>query len=265
MNVSTKTSRPRSDLAWHLWLPVALIVIVWFASSLSTSFYFPPASKVFEQAWEVWVPDAFITDALPSLVRLVIGFVLAVVAGILLGATLGLIPALEHAVRPLTEAIRAIPGVALLPVAMMFMGTGDTMKLVMIAFTSMWPVLLNTIEGVRRIEPGQRAVMDSFRLTPWHRLRFAYLPAALPQIFSGARISLAIAVAVMVAVEMFGTPGGIGHFIRAAQQTFRIVDMWTGLLVLGLFGYALNVLFRMLEQRVLRWHYRMSEHVRGEK
>lgn len=252
-----------AEIVWHVWLPLLVLVIVWFVSAGSTNYYFPPASKVFTETWIIWVPDAFIVDFLPSLQRLLLGFGIAVVVGIGLGVLLGVFVAVEDAVRPLIEIIRAIPGVALLPVAMMFLGPGDAMKLVLIAFISMWPVMLNTIDGVRRVDPSQRAVMRSFRLKSWHRFRFIYLPAALPQIFAGARIALAIGVAVMVAVEMFGTPGGIGYFIRHSQQTFKVVDMWTGLLVLGIFGYLLNVIFRLVEKWVLRWHDRMNTQIQG--
>lgn len=251
-------------LLWQAWLPVTVLAVIWVLSAQSTSFYFPPAENVFKKTAQVWFPDALVTDLLPSLTRLAIGFAIAVVLGILLGVILGLMPPAEVAMRPLTETARAIPGVALLPISMMFFGTGESMKLVMIIFISMWPIVLNTIEGVRSVDPALRNVMDSFRITPMDRFRNVYLPAAMPQIFSGARIALAIAVAVMVAVEMYGTPGGIGYFIRNAQQTFRIVDMWTGLVILGLFGYLLNVVFRILEDRILRWHKRMIKHVQGE-
>ncbi len=260
---AVRRQRPASQILWHVWLPLAVLTVVWFISAGSDSFYFPPAQEVFAKTWTVWVPDGLVQDLWPSLVRLTIGYLLAVLLGIAIGVILGLVKPLEIALRPLTETARAIPGVALLPISMMFFGAGDMMKLVMITFIAMWPIMLNTIEGVRGIDPGLRSVMRSFRVSRGDRFRFVFLPAAMPQIFAGARISLAIAVAVMVAVEMYGTPGGIGYFIRSAQQTFRIVDMWTGLVVLGIFGYVLNVLFRVFENRILRWHHRMVAHIQG--
>lgn len=247
----------------QLWLPAAVLLATWIISSFSTSFYFPSAQTVFERTLDVWFWDGVFRDLLPSLARLTVGFVAAVVLGIVIGIVLGVARPLETAVRPLTEAARAIPGVALLPIFMMFFGTGEAMKIGMIIFISMWPVILNTIDGVRAIEPTLHRVVGVFRISAWHRFRYVYLPAALPQVFAGARIGLAIAVAVMVAVEMFGTPGGVGYFIRASQQTFKIVDMWTGMVVLGIFGYVLNVGFRLLENWVLRWHHGMVQHVQG--
>ncbi|MGO2112078.1 MAG: ABC transporter permease [Pseudoclavibacter sp.] len=247
----------------QLWLPIAVIVLTFVITAFSTSFYFPSATTVLSRTLDVWVWGGIITDLVPSFVRLTIGFIAAVVIGILVGIVLGVVRPLETALRPLTDAARAIPGIALLPIFMMFFGTGDAMKIGMIIFISMWPVILNTIDGVRAIEPTLFKVIGVFRISTWHRFRFVYLPAALPQVFAGARIGLAIAVAVMVAVEMFGAPGGIGYFIRSSQQTFKIVDMWTGMVVLDIFGYVLNVGFQLLEKWVLRWHHGMLQHIQG--
>lgn len=250
-------------LLWQLWLPVVAFVLVWVISAGSTSFYFPPASRVAEVTVNTWFWEGIRTEMVPSLVRLVIGYGLAVVVGVALGVALGILRPLESATRPVVETVRAVPGVALLPIAMMFFGTGEVMKITMIAFISLWPIFLNTVEGVRSIDPTLTSVVRVYRLSPFATFRFVYLPAALPQIFAGARIALAIAVAVMVAVEMFGTPGGLGYFIRNAQQTFRIAEMWSGLLMLGIFGYLLNIAFRLLEHRVLRWNYRRIAHLKG--
>jgi ABC-type nitrate/sulfonate/bicarbonate transport system permease component len=268
-NVASKTTKRRSGTAvlksvlLQAWLPVGLLVLIYSLSAQSTSFYFPSGEAVLSKTWQIWFPNGLVSELVPSLLRVVVGFSLALVLGIGLGVILGVFRSGELAARPLTETLRAIPGVALLPISMMFFGTGESMKLVMIVFVSMWPIVLTTIDGVRSVDPALKSVMDAFKLRPQERFRHVYLPAAMPQIFSGARISLAIAVAVMVAVEMYGTPGGIGYFIRNAQQTFKITDMWTGLLILGIFGYLLNIAFRIIENRVLGWHQRMVKHVQG--
>jgi len=249
---------------WNAWLPVVLLCAIWFASAGSQSFFFPSLERVVAATWQIWFAGGgIVTDLVPSLMRLLAGYAVAVLAGILFGTIMGLVPVMEVAARPVTEAARAVPGAALLPISMMFFGTGEAMKLSMIAFISTWPILLNTIEGVRSVDPTLRSVMETYHIRPWHRFRYGFLPAAAPQVFAGARISFAVAVAVMVIVEMFGTPGGIGFFIRHAQQTFQVVPMWTGLVMLGFFGYALNLLFRVLEKRILHWHYAMVAHSQG--
>lgn len=252
------------EFLWFAWLPVLAFVALWVASGLSDSFYFPPFGEVLVQTWEVWfVGGGLQTDLLPSFVRLMIGFLTAVVLGVGFGVLLGIVRPLEVALRPLIDAARSVPGAALLPVAMMFFGLGQEMKLAMIAFISMWPILLNTMEGVRALDPTLNNVIRSFKLSRWDRLTQVFLPQAAPQVFAGARISLEISIAVMIVVEMFGTPGGIGYFIRHAQQTFRIDDMWTGLVILGIFGYVINVLYRLFEKRVLRWYHAMVIQIQG--
>ena len=247
----------------YLWLPVVIVAAAILLTASSTAFYFPPALTVLEETVQIWVPEGFVKNVIPSLTRLLLGFGIALVVGVGMGIFLGAFRRVEHAGRPLIDMIRAIPGVALLPVAMMFLGPGEAMKVSLIAFAACWPIMLNTIEGVRSIDPVLRNVTQTFHITPFHRFRYVYLPAALPQVFAGGRIALAIAVAVMVAVEMFGTPGGIGYFIRESQQLFQIVAMWSGLLVLGVFGYLVNVLYRLVEHRVLRWHTRMNRLVKS--
>ncbi|MCG2622632.1 ABC transporter permease [Arthrobacter sp. I2-34] len=257
-------ARTGAGLAWHLWLPVLLVAGSLLLSQQFSSHYFPPLRTIAEQTWVIWFDGGGMAEnLLPSLLRLLAGFCAAVVAGVLLGTLLGLMPRTEEALRPLTDSFRAIPGAALLPIALMFFGTGEAMKIVLIAFISMWPIMLNTIDGVRSVNPTLGQVMESFKLRPLDRFWHIYLPAAAPQVFAGARTALAIGVAVMVVVEMFGTPGGLGYFIRHAQENFQVVAMWTGMLVLGVFGYLLNALFRAFEKRILNWHHAMVAHTQG--
>lgn len=260
----TAARRGIVSFGWHIWVPVVLVVVILVVSAFSTSRFFPPLSEVVSDTWQVWIVHrGWYDDLLPSLVRLLVGLAIALVVGVALGTLFGLLPRLEVAFRPLTEAFRAVPGAALLPIAMSFFGTGGAMKLSLIAFASMWPIMLNTTEGVRALDPTLRKVMATFHIRARDRFFSVYLPSIAPQVFAGLRVALAIGVAVMVVVEMFGTPGGIGYYIRDAQQNFQTVGMWTGIIVLGIFGYVLNVLFRAAERRVLGWHHRMVAHMQG--
>lgn len=254
-----------TEAAWFSWLPVAVIALLWITTANSNSFYVPALSDILVETWEIWIVDGGITTNLvPSLIRLVIGFLIAVVLGVGIGSLLGLIRPLETAVRPLTDAARTVPGAALLPIFIMFFGLGEPMKVAMIAFISMWPIMLNTIEGVRSIDPTLKSVMSTFRISKRDRFFHFFLPQASPQVFAGARIGLGISIAVMVVVEMFGTPGGIGYFIRHSQMTFKVTDMWTGLVILGIFGYLINVLYRVFEKRVLGWYHGMVAQAQGK-
>lgn len=247
----------------ELWLPVALLAAWWFLSASSTSLYFPSLRTITEAFATDWMFDHVGIDLAPSLGRLAIGYLAAVLIGLTTGLFLGLNRAAEEAVRPLLEFVRATPGIAVLPITMIFLGTGDTMKVVMIAFVAFWPVLLNTIEGVRSVEPVLLDVSASYRFSTTTRLTHVILPAAAPQIFAGARTAIAIGVVVMVVTEMVGTPGGLGYYILSSQRNFDLADMWAGIIVLGLIGYLINQLFRLFEGYVLRWHHGMVAHSKG--
>lgn len=242
------------NIAWELWLPIVLIIVWLVLSAGSTSFYFPSLSNIMDKFFEIWFFDGIVTDLLPSLGRIFMGFGFALLVGVLGGVGLGLLRRTEEAFRPLLEFLRSTPGVALLPVATLFLGIGQEMKVFMIALACMWPILLNTIDGVRSVEPVLLQAAKSYQLTLIERIRFIYIPNAAPQIFAGGRISLAIATVVLVVTEMIGSPGGLGYFVLNSQRNFDILSMWTGIIMLGLLGYVLNFLFRLAENRLLRWH-----------
>jgi ABC-type nitrate/sulfonate/bicarbonate transport system permease component len=240
--------------ALELWLPIGLVTVWWLASQDSTSIYFPPLSDILESFREDWLSAEGVDNLRPSLTVLGAGFGLAVVVGVSLGAVLGLSPAAERATRPLLELLRAVPGVALLPVFIVLIGIGTDMKIVLVASGAVWPVLLNTTDGVRSTEPLLIDMAVSYGMGLRRRLRSIVLPAASPQIFAGARTALAISVIIMVVSETVGSEGGIGYFLLAAQRNFQITDMWGTIIALGVLGYLLNVVFRLVEAVVLRWH-----------
>lgn len=242
------------NVLWELWLPIALIALWLVLSAGSTSFYFPSLQDILAKFADIWFFEGIATDLAPSLGRILLGFLIAIVVGVGAGILLGMMRRSEEAFRPLLEFLRSTPGVALLPIATLFLGIGQEMKIFMIALACMWPILLNTIDGVRSVEPVLLQVAKSYRLTLAERIRFIYIPNAAPQIFAGGRLSLAIAAVVMVVTEMIGSPGGVGYFVLNAQRNFDILSMWTGIVMLGLLGYLLNLAFRLAENRIIRWH-----------
>jgi ABC-type nitrate/sulfonate/bicarbonate transport system permease component len=137
---------------------------------------------------------------------------------------------------------------------MLVLGLGDSFKTFTIAMVCTWPILLNTIDGVRGVEPQQLDMARVYKLGYWHRITRIVLPAASPQIFAGMRVALAVALLVMAFSEMFAGTNGLGFFIVFAQETYRIPDMWAGIVMLGIVGYAVNLCFLAFERRILRWH-----------
>ena len=230
-------------------VPIALLVLWGVWSANTDTFYYPPLTEILETFNETWVFERFGSDVVPSLLRLAAGYAIAVVAAVAIGIPLGLNATARRAASPIVEFLRAIPPPALLPLAIVVIGVGNGMKVLLIAFVCLWPVLLNTIDGIRGIDPTLNETARVYGVP-----RRATLPAAAPQVFAGMRTSLSLAVIMMVVSEMVASTNGIGFFVLQSQRTFAIPEMWSGILLLGILGYLLNVLFVLVERRVLAWH-----------
>ena len=243
-----------AGLGLEIWLPVTAVAVWWFASEDSTSPFFPPLSVIVEAFADNWVFERVGSDLVPSLARFGAGLAIAIVAGVLVGLLLGLWSPARRATAPTVDFLRSIPAPALISIMILLLGFGNTMKVAAIAFASFFPILLNTIDGVRGVEPQQLEMARAYRLSQWQQVTNIVLPAATPQIFAGLRVSLAVALLVMAFSEMFASTNGLGFFILFSQETYRIPDMWSGIIMLGIVGYAVNVLFLIVERRALRWH-----------
>ncbi|MGW1721664.1 ABC transporter permease [Streptomyces sp. NPDC002306] len=236
-------------------LPAVLIALWWAASAGSTNVYWPPLRTILTTFPDVWTADRLRADVLPSVERLAAGYALAGVAGVALGTVIGSHRRVRAVCEPVLEFLRAVPPPVLVPVIMLFAGIGDTMKIVVIASGCVWPVLLNTVEGVRAVDPVMTETARSYGITGPARLRHLVLRSASPQIFAGLRQALSIGIILMVISEMFAASNGLGFTIVQFQRGFAIPDMWTGILVLGLLGFVLSVLFQAVERRALAWYH----------
>ena len=232
-----------------------LVLVAWGVwSSGSETYYFPPLTDILETFADTWLFERVGSDVVPSLVRLGLGYAIACVLGVALGLALGSSRTLRRAADPVVQFLRAIPPPALLPFGILVLGVGTSMKVFIIAFVCLWPVLLNTIDGVAGVDPVLRDTARVYRIGPRDRIVRVLLPAAGPQIFAGMRTSLSLALILMVISEMVASSNGIGYFVLQSQRSFAIAEMWSGILLLGILGYVANTLFLVVERRVLRWH-----------
>ena len=236
-------------------LPAVLVAVWWLASDGSTDPFWPPLRTILKTFPDVWTGERLRTDALPSLRRLLAGYALAAVAGVALGTVIGSYRRVRAVCEPVLEFLRAVPPPVLIPVIMLFAGIGDTMKIVVIASGCVWPILLNTVEGVRAVDSVMAETARSYGITGVARLRHVVLRSASPQIFAGLRQALSIGIILMVISEMFAASNGLGFTVVQFQRGFAIPDMWTGILVLGLLGFFLSVVFQLVERRVLGWYH----------
>ncbi|MGW2290528.1 ABC transporter permease [Streptomyces phaeochromogenes] len=236
-------------------LPALLVAGWWVASDDSTDVYWPPLRTILSTFPDVWTGDRWRDDVLPSVLRLSAGYACAAVAGVAIGTVIGSYRRVRAVCEPVLEFLRAVPPPVLVPVIMLFAGIGDTMKIVVIASGCVWPILLNTVEGVRAVDSVMSETARSYGITGVARLRHVVLRSASPQIFAGLRQALSIGIILMVISEMFAASNGLGFTIVQFQRGFAIPDMWTGILLLGLLGFVLSVVFRLVERRVLGWYH----------
>jgi ABC-type nitrate/sulfonate/bicarbonate transport system permease component len=193
-----------------------------------------------------------------SLKRATVGYLLAALIFIPLGVFMGLFESFHRALEVVVEMLRPVPPPVVIPVAMLFFGLEDEMKIFVILFSCAWPILLNTIDGVRNVD---RVLLDTARTfgLPHRKIIWqVILPASLPQIMTGLRVSLPIMLILVVISEMVGSTDGIGYFILDAQRRFRVAQMYAGMLALAILGYALNQLFSVLHRWLLGWHWGLT-------
>jgi ABC-type nitrate/sulfonate/bicarbonate transport system permease component len=236
-------------------VPIAILAGWQLWTAYAHSPKFPRLSTILVQFQDMWLFSQFGTHVVPSLERIGLGFVIAVVAGIALGIPLGLSRWARAAAMPHIEYWRAIPPPALLPISIVLLHSiGNVQKVSFIAFFCLFPVLLNTIDGVRGIEPTLIETARSYGVPRLERIRRIVLPAALPQIAAGMRTSLSLAVITMVLSEYFSSTSGVGYVLLISKNTFQLGPMWAAILLIGVLGYLLNLVFLLGERRVLAWH-----------
>jgi sulfonate transport system permease protein len=252
------TGRVRS-LASELWLPAAIVAGWWAASSSSTSIYFPPLRTILSTLKADWWFGTATHDLAPSLEHFALGFLCSVIVGIAVGLYLGTHELAWEIVRPAVELARACPPIVLVPLIIGIFGIQSSGKIVLIVLGAVWPVLLNTLDGIRGVDPQLLDVASSYRLSRRDRALRIVLPAAAPQIMVGVRLASAISLIMVVASELFASSSGIGFYILQSEQTFHVAETWAGTLVLGILGYLLSVAIRVLERRVLGWHSAMRQ------
>ena len=185
--------------------------------------------------------------------RMVYGWILASLAGIVLGALIGSSRVAREYVAPMLEIVRPVPVSAFMPVVMAFLGLTGTMVLVVIAIGSIWPVLLATVHGVSSVEPRLMEVSQSLRLGRLRTLWKIALPNSQPDILAGMRIGLTVALILAVIGEMLTSENGLGWFVLQSARSYRSADLFAGVIVLGLIGLISNLALQAVERRVLRW------------
>jgi NitT/TauT family transport system permease protein len=188
-----------------------------------------------------------------SLIRSLAGFLIAIGVGVPLGLLIGWYRPVADILGPLLELFRNTAALALLPVFILLLGIGETSKIAIVVYACTWPILLNTISGVRTVDPVLIKSARSMSLPPHRLFAKVILPASLPTVFTGIRLAGASSILVLVAAEMVGAKAGLGYLVNSSQQNFAIPDMYAAIIAIAVLGLVFNQLLVLLERRLTRW------------
>jgi len=248
--------RARLGLGLQKSIATALFLLMWELLPRFHAvdpFYLPPFSKVLEALWALTVSGEVFKHVGISLQRAFTGFIIAIIFSIPLGIIMGWFQKFESIVDPLLQIFRNTSALALFPVFILIFGLGEISKTAIILWGAIWPTLLNTIGGVKSVEPLLIKSARSMGISQFNLFRKVILPAATPSILTGLRLSATHSVLVLVAAEMLGANAGLGFLIFYSEQKYAIPEMYVGIISISLLGFAVNYLLVALEKRFTRW------------
>ncbi|WP_270502804.1 ABC transporter permease [Kluyvera ascorbata] len=216
----------------------------------------PPLDKIFIALWNGITQGALLGDITISLQRAGLAFAAAIVVGIPLGLFMGQIRPLEQALDPILQLFRQTSALALYPIFILLLGLGETSKVFVIFWAALFPILLSTISGVKEVDTKLLEMARTFgagRMTLFYRV---IVPASVPSIFIGLRLSSTTALLLLIAAEMIGANQGIGFRVMNAQYNFQIPMMFAAIFLLAFAGLLANAILVVLQRRLCRWNIR---------
>ena len=252
-------SRRRQELALSLLGPLAVLGLWELLSraSIIDSRFWPPPTSLLDTLWAEVETGALFTNIRISMVRVLLGFVIAAVPGVLIGLAMGLYWPLRVLLMPIATAIYAIPKLAILPLVLLVFGIGEGGKIAIIVISIFFLIVLNTMSGVLAIDPIYRDVAENLGASRWEIFATVAWPGALPAIFTGFRLAIGFALLVIVGTEFLDgnkrEPNGLGWYIIRSWNLLKIDDLFVGLIVIGVLAWILNALIEAAERRLLPW------------
>lgn len=233
-------------------VPAALVLAAEAGMRLwgSTSLSLAAPSDIAAAFVRVLLDGSLVAATLNTLATAGAGLALGGLAGLAIGILFGLVRPLDRLMEVTVEAIRPIPSIAILPIAMLIFGFGYRMEIAIVAFSCLWPVMIMTRSAMGGIEPRLIEVSRALRLSTFDRVRKIILPAALPRIMVAFRLAAGIALVVSVTVEIAINPLGLGYGILIAQQALQPAVMLAYLVWIGIVGWGLNALLSLAQARL---------------
>lgn len=241
---------------------IILLLVFWEVAprvGLVDFTFFPPFSKVVEGWWGLVISGDLYAHFQASILRSLIGFGLAILVGIPLGLIIGWYPLANELLNPVLELFRNTAALAILPVFILLLGIGETSKISIVLFACVFPILLNTINAVRNVDPLFIKSAKSMGLSSAKLFYKVILPASIPTIFTGIRMAGSASILVLIAAEMVGAKEGLGYLISYTQMNFQIPQMYAGIITISVLGLILNYILVSIERKFSRWKINPNE------
>lgn len=238
---------------------IFVIILLWqYLSFIYHSPFFPSFIDTVNAVYKSVIIDNLLFCILLSVFHSTLALSIAIIISIPIGIIIGRNIVLFNLFMPLINFLRPIPSSAIIPLGIIILGIGFKMKLFVIIFGCSWPILINTIDGVRGIEPMFLKTSNVLGFTSSKILTRIVIPATLPSIFTGIKISLAISFILTITVEMIVGTQGIGYFIIDKERSFMFPEMYGGIICLGVIGLLFNNLFMICDRYINKWHYEIN-------
>ena len=237
---------------------IALLLLLWEVSAARgwiVSDNWPRFSAVLVAAYRGLLSGELAEILGATLYRMLAGYTVGCILGVLFGLLLGSIRLLDWTIRPLIEIQRTLPSPAIIPPLILFLGVDDTLKIFIVMLAVFPPVFVNTYGGVRGLDETLLLTARTFGLSRFGTLRKIVLPATLPAMTAGMRIALSLALIMAVIGEMISGASGVGNYLMSMQYAMRADSMYAAVICLAAAGYLLNRIFLALERALLHWHH----------
>ncbi|KRB62055.1 ABC transporter permease [Rhizobium sp. Root708] len=238
---------------WGLLIAFAVFWQIAPAMGWTNPAVLPTLSSILTALWSGINGGPLLNDIAISLQRAGIAFGAAAVVGIPLGLFMGQVKLIERSLDPILQLFRQTSALALYPVFILLLGLGETSKIFVIFWATLFPILLATIGGVKQVDPKLLEMARVYGAKPLTIFRRVVLPASLPQIFVGLRLSATTSLLLLIAAEMIGANSGVGFQVMNAQYNFQIPLMFAAILLLALLGLLANLVLELLQARLCRW------------
>lgn len=243
------------DVLLSILTPIALFVLWEIAALLGwiDARLFSPPTAIIAEGWTMALNGHLWADVVPTVLRLISGFVIGSIAGVVVGLLMGVSRVVRAALGPMFAALYALPKIAILPLLLLIFGLTETPKVLSVAISVFFVLQINTLSGVMHIDPGILEAAKAYRATGWRLFRFVLLPGCIPLISTGLRVAAGTAVIVITAVEFVASNSGLGYLIWNSWQLFQPAQMYVGLIVVSIIGALLTGACVLLERALVPW------------